>query len=102
WGTKGIAWGWVAAYPLVALPLYWKTFNTIAMPVRDYLKALRPALNGTLIMVLAVSLLKWSAPPGWPLWLRLLLEITTGAMAYGSALLLLHRERMVTFAGVIR
>ncbi len=102
WGTKGIAWGWVTAYPLVALPLYWKTFNTIAMPVRDYLKALRPALNGTLIMVLAVCLLKWAAAPGWPLWLRLLLEITTGAVAYVSALLLLHRERMVTFAGVIR
>jgi PST family polysaccharide transporter len=55
WGTQGIAWGWVAAYPLVALPLYWKTFKTIAMPVGDYLRALRPALHGTIAMVVAVN-----------------------------------------------
>ncbi len=60
WGTQGIAWGWVAAYPLVALPLYWKTFKTIEMPVGDYLRALRPALQGTAVMVLAVTLLKWA------------------------------------------
>lgn len=97
WGTQGIAWGWVAAYPLVALPLYWKTFKTIEMPVQDYLKALRPALQGTLVMVLAVSLLKWALPPREPLWFRLVLEVVTGATAYASTLLLLHRERMMTF-----
>jgi PST family polysaccharide transporter len=102
WGTPGIAWGWVAAYPLVALPLYWKTFSTIEMPVRDYLKALRPALHGTLVMVVAVSLLKWALLPREPLWLRLILEIATGASAYVATLLLLHRERMMTFVRTAR
>jgi O-antigen/teichoic acid export membrane protein len=97
WGTQGIAWGWVAAYPLVALPLYWKTFKTIEMPVGDYLRALRPALHGTLGMVLAVSLLKWALLPRGPLLLRLVLEIATGATAYIATLLLLHRERIATF-----
>jgi len=97
WGTQGIAWGWVVAYPLVALPLYWKTLRTIAMPVGDYIKALRPALHGTLAMVLAVSLLKWAMLPKAPLWLRLASEIATGAAAYVFTLLLLHRERMSTF-----
>ena len=98
WGTSGIAWGWVAAYPLVALPLYWKTFKTIEMPVGDYLRALRPALHGTVVMVLAVILLKSALLPRGPLLLRLVLEITTGATAYVAALLILHRERMVTLA----
>jgi PST family polysaccharide transporter len=101
WGTPGIAWGWVAAYPLVAVPLYWKTFKTIEMPVGEYWRALRPALHGTLAMILAVSLLKWSLHPRGPLPLRLVMEIATGAIAYVATLLLLHRERMAMFASTI-
>lgn len=101
WGTQGIAWGWVAAYPLVALPLYWKTFKTIEMPVGDYLRALRPALHGTVVMVLAVTLLKWTLA-AQPFLLRLILEIATGAAAYVTTLLLLHRERMTTFLRAAR
>ncbi len=97
WGTQGIAWGWVVAYPFVALPLYWRTFKTIEMPVRDYLRALRPALHGTMAMVLAVTLLKWALLAQAPLLLRLVLEIATGAAAYIATLLLLHRERVMTF-----
>jgi len=101
WGTQGIAWGWVAAYPFVALPLYWKTFKTIEMPVGDYLRALRPALQGTAVMVLAVTLLKWTLAAE-PFLLRLILEIATGAAAYVTTLLLLHRERMMTFLRAAR
>jgi O-antigen/teichoic acid export membrane protein len=102
WGTQGIAWGWVAAYPFVALPLYWKTFKTIEMPIAEYLRALRPALHGTLAMVAAVTLLKWILLPREPLWLRLLFEIAVGAATYVSTLLLLHRERMATFVSTAR
>jgi teichuronic acid exporter len=102
WGTQGIAWGWVAAYPLIALPLYWKTFKTIEMPVRDYWRALRPALHGTAVMVLAVTWLKWSLLPKGPALLRLVLEIATGATAYTATLLLLHRERLLTFLRAAR
>jgi PST family polysaccharide transporter len=101
WGTQGIAWGWVAAYPIVALPLYWKTFRTIEMPVVDYLRALRPALDGTLAMVVAVGLLKWGLPRE-SLGLRLLLEIAAGGTVYIFTLLLLHRERMATFLQAVK
>ena len=97
WGTSGIAWGWVVAYPLVALPLYWKTFKTIEMPVGEYLRALRPAIHGTLVMIAAVSLLKWELFQRGSSLLRLVLEIVTGAIAYSATLLLLHRERVTTF-----
>jgi len=98
WGTAGIAWGWVAAYPFVALPLYWRAFKTIEMPVREYLNALRPAVHGTLVMVLAVTLLKRTLPGSEPTWPRLVLEIATGVGTYFSTLLQLHRERLLTFA----
>jgi teichuronic acid exporter len=102
WGTQGIAWGWVAAYPLIALPLYWKTFKTIEMPVGDYMRALRPGLHGTVVMVLAVSLVKWALLPKGSAPLRLVIEIATGAAAYIGTLALLHRERMMAFLRTAR
>jgi len=97
WGTAGIAWGWVAAYPLVAVPLYWKAFKTIKMPVATYLQALRPAIDGTLMMILAVLAVRWALPPSWPAWIRLIAEVAAGGVVYLSTLMLLHRKRVLAF-----
>jgi teichuronic acid exporter len=97
WGIGGIACGWVAAYPLIALPLYWKTFKTIGMSTQEYVRGLRPALDGTLVMAIAVILLKWKAPLGHSLLLRLVSEIVVGGAAYLATLFLLHRERLIGF-----
>jgi len=102
WGTAGIAWGWVAAYPLVAVPLYWKAFKMIKMPVATYLQALHPAIDGTLMMVLAVLALRWTLPPSWPAWSRLIVEVTLGGVAYFSTLMLLHRKRIMAFVGMAK
>ena len=48
WGVAGIAFGWVVGYPFIAIPLAVKTLRTIDMPFREYLQALRPALDGQL------------------------------------------------------
>jgi PST family polysaccharide transporter len=95
WGTAGIAWGWVAAYPLVAFPLYWKMFKTIDMKSGEYFRSLRPAVDSTLAMVFAVGLLKWQLSERSPILLRLTLEISAGAMVYISTAWLLHRKRML-------
>jgi O-antigen/teichoic acid export membrane protein len=97
WGIGGIAWGWVAGYPLVALPLYWKTFKSIGMQVGDYLKAVRPALSGTLVMVTGVELAKRVFPSDRQVLLRLMTEIGVGVISYTATLLLLHRERILSF-----
>ena len=97
WGIRGIAWGWVAAYPFVALPLYWKTFKTISMQVSDYLRALHPALNCTLAMAVVVGLVKMALPDRESLLLRLILEVLIGTAAYGGTLWLLYRERVMSF-----
>jgi len=97
WGTAGIAWGWIAAYPLVAVPLYWKAFKTIKMPVATYLQALRPAIDGTLMMILAVLAVRWALPPSWPAWIRLIAEVAAGGVVYLSTLMLLHRKRVLAF-----
>ncbi|HLB87121.1 MAG TPA: lipopolysaccharide biosynthesis protein [Terriglobales bacterium] len=102
WGNVGIAWGWVAAYPLVALPLYWKTLRTIGMTAGEYFRALRPALDATLVMTLAVGLLKWATPFHLPLLPRLIIDVVSGATAYISTLLLLHRNRMLDIVRLAR
>jgi PST family polysaccharide transporter len=102
WGIAGIAWGWVAAYPLVALPLYWKTFQMIDMKFAEYFRSLRPALDSTLVMILAVEILRRILPSSQPLLLRLILEITAGAAVYISTVLLLHRERGLAFLNMAK
>ena len=102
WGIGGIAFGWVFAYPLVAVPLYWKTFKTIGMTTGEYVRGLRPALDATIVMSVAVLLLKWKAPLGHSLVLRLVVEIVAGGAAYVVTLLLLHRRRITALLQVVR
>jgi len=103
WGITGIAWGWVAAYPLVALPLYWKTLRTVQLSFLEYLRAVRPALDSTLVMVMSVGGLKWllSRHPE-PAVLGLMLEIVLGAATYILAVLLIHRPRAIAFWNVAK
>ena len=97
WGVGGIAWGWVAAYPIVVIPLYRKTLQTINMNLGEYLRALRPALNGALCMTAAVLAIKWLMPVGIPKLLRLVPEIAVGAIFYTGTIMLLHRDRAMNF-----
>jgi teichuronic acid exporter len=102
WGIRGIALGWVCAYPFIALAHYWKTLNAIEMSVGEYLAALRPALHGTVAMVLVVFALQWKLPPLHFKWLHLMVEIAGGAVAYMGTVMLLHRDRVVHFVNIAK
>lgn len=101
WGTRGIAWGWVLAYPLVVMPVYRKTFQAIEMPLGEYVRALRPAIDGVLVMSLAVLGVKWAAHSLGLLPL-LVMEMTAGALAYSAVLVVFHRRRIMTFTGFLK
>jgi teichuronic acid exporter len=92
WGIRGIAYGWVFGYPIIAVAEYWKTMKTIQMEVGDYFKALRPALDGSIALTLAVLALKRMLPALSP-WIRFLIEICGGAAVYIATVTLLHHER---------
>jgi PST family polysaccharide transporter len=102
WGTAGIAWAWIIAYPFIAIPLYARTFRRIGMSVREYIGALRPALNGSLAMVAAVVALKWTLPSVWPLYFRFGVEVIAGALAYVAVMFLLHGDRVRAFVSLLR
>ncbi len=102
WGITGIAFGWVFGYPIIALAHYRKTLKTIEMGVGDYVRAVRPALDGSAAMALAVTVLRWTALSRHSPWLRLIAEISSGAAVYIIAVMLLHRERAMHFLSIVK
>jgi PST family polysaccharide transporter len=102
WGTVGIAWGWIIAYPVTAVLLYRRAFRRLGMSVREYLRAVRPALNGSLAMAGLVLFLKWILPGSVPLSLRLVLEVVLGAITYGIVVFTFHRDRVRLFWGLFQ
>jgi teichuronic acid exporter len=102
WGVAGIAFGWVFAYPVVALALYWKTLQTVEMSVGEYIRALRPALDSSAAMVIAVFAFQRIVPPDHFHWVRLASEIAIGAGVYLGTLTLLHRERVQYFVDAVK
>jgi len=101
-GIVGIAWGWVAAYPIVVLPLYRKTFAVIDAKIGDYMRSLRPALIGTLIMIPAVEWVKHSVDPSWRLLYRLSLQIAVGGLLYTGAVFLFQRQRALLVVQLVK
>jgi teichuronic acid exporter len=102
WGISGIAAGWVLGYPLVAAPLYRKTLSTIEMTFGEYIRSLRPALEGTIVMILAVACVKYGVPHRLPSLFRVCAEIATGLICYTGTLLIRHRERLLTLVQMIK
>jgi hypothetical protein len=102
WGSAGIAYGWVFAYPIIAALLYRRTFKRIKMPWLDYLGAIRPALTGSLIMVAVVEILKHTLISSVPLSVRFGLEVAAGGAAYILTLTVFHRDRFFVFWNFVR
>ena len=102
WGIGGIAFGWVFAYPIIALAHYWKTLKAIKMRVGDYITALRPALDGSVAMGLVVGMFRWTTSLGHSPWLRLIVEVGSGAAVYVATVGLLHRERAMYFLSIAK
>jgi O-antigen/teichoic acid export membrane protein len=102
WGPLGIACGWIVGYPFIVLPLYRKAFRRVGMPFRNYLVAIRPAVDASLLMILAVIAMKLVLPGQSPLYLRLGIEVVAGAAAYLIVLLVFHIDRLRGFIDFYR
>ena len=71
------------------------------MPWRDYLGAIRPALTGSLVMALAVEIVKRNLLE-LPLSVRFGAEVLAGAAAYVLTLTVFHHDRLSVFWNFIR
>ena len=102
WGTGGIAACWVTIYPILQIPIFLRVFRRISLPGFEYLRSLWPALSGCLVMAFFVVALKSLTSGVWPLYARLIAEILVGGIAYGLALLLLHRAYLLAVLQFVR
>jgi len=97
WGTVGLAMAWVLMDPFFAFMLYWRTFSKIELSPRAYFRALWPALSGSALMAAAVFAVGRFSGGEWTAGFRLAAQIGAGAITYGLAYVVLHRERFQAF-----
>lgn len=102
WGTSGIAAAWIGCYPFNIIPLYWKVFRTIDLPLSSYISSLWPAFSGSLAILSAVVGLQVALPPAWPLAFRTGVEVGAGAIAYVCIFLVFHRDRLRSFYAIVK
>jgi len=102
WGIVGIAVALCVIHPLNAIPMYWRFTKTLNLTMREYVRALWPALSTSFAMVLFVLFLKAILPAHWPLAVHFGVQVLGGATAYGLTALIVHRERLLGFVQLVR
>ena len=103
WGTIGIATAWTVAHPIaVYFPLNARAFRRLELRIKDYVRALWPAVSGCLVMILAVAVARSMVPAATAGSVRLGIEVLAGAVAYSASLLLFHRQRITGFLALWR
>ncbi len=92
WGVIGLAYAWLAMYPLVFLITASRTCAIVDVRLRDYLRQMiRPVMAG-MIMYATVYFMQFFVYGSSGEWLYLLQLMLVGIAAYGSAMALIDRE----------
>lgn len=102
WGTTGIATTWVLLYPLLAVPLFRRTFHEIDLSWVEFLRTLWPAFSCGFLMAAVLLAAREFLPMEWPEMVRLILEIVIGICVYGCSLLLLHPRSVRKLYHIVR
>jgi teichuronic acid exporter len=102
WGVVGIAAAWAIVHPIVVMPLFWRVFARIQLSAAQYVRALWPALSGSMLMIMVVLLIGWQLPDDQQPVYALLFKMAAGAATYVAALLLFHRAHVLGFLRTFR
>ncbi|HKV75100.1 MAG TPA: lipopolysaccharide biosynthesis protein [Gemmatimonadales bacterium] len=95
WGPPGIAIMWVAVYPVLTIPFYWRTFLRLECSLAEYLGSLGLALRGCFLMGLAVVALDWALPVNFPPLASLAAKALLGALVYALTAIFPQRRRLL-------
>lgn len=101
-GLMGVAVAWLVAYPVVmSIPLP-AVLRVLSLSPREYLSATRVAVEGVIVMAVAVVALRalpWGPSSAWP---ELGAAVATGATAYLGTLWVRHRRILVELHAMVR
>ncbi|OYY91260.1 MAG: lipopolysaccharide biosynthesis protein [Sphingomonas sp. 28-66-16] len=101
WGVMGLAWSWLAAYPLYLAISLWRSLPVIGVRPRALFDAILPpaiAATGMAIIVVAVD----DVLPTMPIAARLGCLVAVGAVIYFGWLATFSRALLGDIAGMVR
>lgn len=101
WGPVGMAWAWLAGFPLLLAVSSALSLPVIGLAARDVARAVRPSLVAALLMA-ALVLAADAALPPLPQPTRLAVLVATGAASYAAALWLVGRAALVELVALVR
>ncbi|NIJ31118.1 O-antigen/teichoic acid export membrane protein [Sphingomonas insulae] len=101
WGPIGLAWSWVAAYPLYLFASTWRALPVIGARRRDLALAIIPSGIAAVGMAIVVMMVDHALPPlAAPI--RLAILVAAGAVTYGAWLAMFARGTVRELIAVIR
>jgi len=102
WGAPGIAAAWVCLYPVLSIPLLMSALRALALPLRNYLASLVPALSCSVGIVICVLLAGAVLPHDSPDWSRLAVKALAALGGLGVPLFTFHLDRLRAYRQKIR
>ncbi len=95
WGLAGVAAVWLIGHPAVVMTRQvWCALRIADARLSDYLAALWPSASSAALMALAVLGTRALLDPATPPPIALAIAVSTGALAYTLALVVLHGQRV--------
>jgi O-antigen/teichoic acid export membrane protein len=100
WGTTGLAWAWVLAFPLVPVAAFLLSRGPLGLTVRSMAAAITPGLAASASMAVVVQF-AGLALDGLAAWQRLPLLVALGGASYVALIFAVSRETLFEVAGLI-
>ncbi len=92
WGLEGVALSWAIVYPLVFFINIQRMLLVIELRLSDFFYAITPAMGATIGMYLAVWTTATLLADNVDQWIKLLVMITAGMLAYAGLTLLFNKR----------
>jgi PST family polysaccharide transporter len=102
WETTGIAAAWLAAYPVVIAPIYYRVFQKTGMKAIEYVSVLLPSINASLVMSVVLFGLREVMPGKLAPLSALLVMVLGGSLAYCAVLFAFYRGRVIHLMSTVR
>lgn len=101
WGMMGLAWAWLAAYPLYLVFSLWRALPVIGTAPDQLVAAIAPPALAAVAMAAIVLLVDTALPPLAPP-LHLATLVAVGAASYAAWLLLFARDMVTELLALVR
>ncbi|PEQ11343.1 lipopolysaccharide biosynthesis protein [Novosphingobium sp. PC22D] len=99
-GSVGLAWAWVAGFPLIPAFTYWQSRKLLGLSLSDLGGAVLPALGAGAGMAVIVRLVG-SQLGALPDWVALIVQVGCGGIAYGAILWVFSRETLMELIALV-